>query len=216
MNTESYILPYPYKAYKMCFRSENFSSYKERVFGLVKKNMSSTSIEKFADNCFPLLSNSNSNTEVKQWILDHSDKFVVIPDFSGLEFGVQIIEEYDEIGVRFPLEINEYDKDLYPGYNEDEFKIMSTIEKLQWMYEHCEFIPIRTIFEDVHDGDSHKFSHIKKDPYAMDLLKPYLETVKYKPNENVYYYIKFNPRTSEHYLRRDCIASPKRNRREAN
>lgn len=216
MDYTSYILPYPYAAYTMHNRSEDFSSYKDKIFGWVKENTSSTSIDRFAESAFPLLRKSDDNQKIEQWILDHSDKIVVIPDFSGLAFGIQIMEAYEEIGVRFPIEIDEQDKQLYPGYNEEEFKVMSTIERLDWMYGHCEFVPIRTIYEDIHDGYSHKFSHIKRDMFSMDLLKPYLENVQYQPNDNVYYYIEFNPRTAEHYLRRDHVSSPTRNRREDN
>jgi len=145
---------------------------------------------------------------------DHSDKLRCIGDFSGLEFGITFDEETERVLLRYPTITERNNIKLYPNYNEDEFRSKSFIEKLDWMYEYCEFIPYRLALETIFiDGyQSHKYSHIKKDSYAMKLLEKYLNNGEYEPKDDIYYYIKYSKKTSSYYLKRDLVKSPRKNK----
>ncbi len=212
MDLTNYILPYPYEAYTQYKRRESFDKYKETIYGWVKKSIWNIDILNNIDNMFSLVQHSDKNNAIKQWIISHIDKCKYIGDFSGLEFGIQIDEESESVSLRFPCYIEDVDIDLYPGYDESVFKDMNIIAKLEWMYENCEFIPFRVIHEDIsiQDERSHKFSHIKRDNWVMQMLDEYLKELKYPPNDNVYYFFGFNSKTRTRYLKRDLEKSPKR------
>lgn len=213
MDLTNYILPYPYEAYTKFERRESFDKYKERIYGWVKKNTWNMDILKNIDDMFSLVQNSDKNNTIKKWIVEHIEKCRYVGDFSGLEFGIQINEESENISLRFPCYIEEVDKVLYPGYDEMSFKDMDMMARLEWMYENCEFIPFRVIYEDISVSDeerSYKFSHIKRDTYVMRLLEKYISDLKYQPSDNVYYFIGFNTKTKTWYLKRDLDKSPKR------
>lgn len=212
MDLTNYVLPYPYEAYTKYERRESFDKYKEKIYGWVSKNTWNMDILKNIDDMFALVQNSDKNNTVKQWLVNHIDKCRYIGDFSGLEFGIQISEESESIVLRFPCYIDENDKALYPGYDEMSFKDLSIIDKLEWLYENCEFIPFRVIYEEISlsDDRSYKFSHIKRDNWAMRMLDSYLNGLKYHPNDNAYYFIEFNAKTRVWYLKRDLQKSPKR------
>lgn len=212
MDLTDYIMPYPYAAYTKYERRESFDKYKEKIYGWVNKNSWNIDFLKSIDDTFALVQNTDENNIIKQWIVEHIDKCRYIGDFSGLEFGIQIIEESESVNLRFPCCIDSIDKVLYPEYDEMLFKDLCIITKLEWMYKNCEFIPFRVISEDISltDGKSHKFSHIKRDNWVMQMLGSYLNGLKYKPNDNVYYFIEFNSKTKVWYLKRDLEKSPKR------
>lgn len=213
MDLTKFILPYPYAAYSKFERnhSKDFISYKQQIYGWVDKNTCKLNIYDEVQKMFELISDSEENRSVKQWILNHLEKFVYINDFSGLDFGVIISEEYDYIMTRFPQYIDDIDKPLYHNYDEDIFKNMDILTRLEWMYENCDFIPIRSlrVTIEVSDYQSYKFYLIKRDKYMMRLLDDYLTNLQYPPNDNVYYFIKYNLKTHSYYLKRDVILSPK-------
>jgi hypothetical protein len=212
MDLTDYIMSYPYAAYTKYERRESFDKYKEKIYGWVRKNTWNIDFSKSIDDMFELVQNTDENNIIKQWIVEHIDKCRYIGDFSGLEFGIQIIEESESVNLRFPCRIDSTDKVLYPGYDEMLFKDLCIIAKLEWMYKNCEFIPFRVISEDISltDERSHKFSHIKRDNWVMQMLGSYLNGLKYKPNDHVYYFIEFNAKTRVWYLKRDLEKSPKR------
>lgn len=214
MDLTNYILPYPYEAYTKYERNRTgFEQYKEKIYGWVKGNDWNIDILKNIDEMFSIVQYSDKNNAIKKWIVEHIDKCKYIGDFSGLEFGIQIIEESESVCLRFPCYIDDVDKVLYPGYDEMEFKDMDTITKLEWMYKNCEFIPLRVIHEDISVSNierSYKFSHIKRDTCAMQLLEKYFNDLEFQPSDNVYYFIGFNSKTRTWYLKRDLNKSPKR------
>lgn len=151
----SYILPYPYEAFHTfnrnyhIRRSKSFEEYKSKIYGWVEKNtITSDYINSRIENSFNYVSNTDDETrdKIKTWLFDHMDKVKYIGDFSGLGFGVQIKEEEKAITLVYPTHISEIDKQLYPNYDEELFKHMDVLDKLEWMYNNCEFIPFRIIY----------------------------------------------------------------------
>lgn len=212
MNLTSNILPYPYEAYTKFNRqhTHGFDSYKNQIYGWVENNTSSVDIKSRIDIAFSYVEDSEYNKDIKEWLLSHIDKLRYIGDFSGLDFGLQIMEEYERVSFRYPSHISEEDIQLYQSYNENTFKEMNCINRLEWMYTYCEFIPFRIIYEDYYeDNCSHKFSHIKRDSYTMSKIKGYLENAKFQPRDEIYYFILFSPKTKSYYLKRDLCKSPK-------
>ena len=211
MDLTPYILPYPYEAYTKFNRSrkESFDKYKDKIYSWVENNTSSMDITKHIENAFSYIEDSKINIAIKEWFYNHSDKLRYIGDFSGLDFGIQFEEEYEKTSIRFPMRIDEEDKQLYPSYDENIFKSMQIISRLEWMYSNCEFIPFRIIYEDIYVNNyySHKFSHIKKNKYIMDLLKGYIENLNFQPKDDVYYFVMYNK--LGYYLKRDLDKSPK-------
>ena len=208
-NLESYILPYPYEAYDEHNRLQNhsFEEYKNKIYSWVKQNSCRGNMEKLA---VAIRENIN-DIDIQKWLLNHLDNLKYIFDFSGLCFGIQFEQQLDEFSIRFPRCIRENDKQLYPQYDEESFINMGILDKLEWIYSNCEFIPFRIIFEDFYDSDSHKFSHIKSDTKIMEMLKDYLAGLQYPPSDNVYYYIHFDSKKKRWYLSRDLHMSPKQN-----
>lgn len=213
MDLTQYILPYPYEAYNKYNRArKEFEIYKNTIYGWVMRNTSSMSVSSHIDHAFSYIEKTNQNTSVKSWLLKHSDKLRYIGDFSGLEFGIIFDEESEKILIRFPSHIDTDDIPLYPSYDENVFKDMDIVDKLEWMNTHCEFIPFRVIYEDIwsDDGISHKFSHIRRNVHAMNLLSNYLKNTKFQPNDSVYYFIYHDRKNSDYYLKRDLEKSPKK------
>lgn len=148
MDLTNYILPYPYKAYTIYERRISFDKYKEKIYGWTNKNTcNDIDILKNINNMFSLVQYSDKNNDIKQWIVRHIDKCRYISDFSGLEFGIQIDEEYKRVNLRFPRYIDDDDKVLYPKYDKTLFRSLNIINQLEWMYENCEFIPFRVIYK---------------------------------------------------------------------
>ncbi|MBO5435374.1 hypothetical protein J6A31_06120 [bacterium] len=214
MNLTDYILPYPYEAYDHFHRSqESFKAYKDKIYNWVKKNTSVFSMKVNIAIAFDHIPDTEYHRTIKEWFVANSDKLKCINDFSGLGFGVRFDERLEKISVKHPMYIKDEDNVLYPSYDEAAFREMSLIDKLEWMKEHCEFIPFDTDCEyAIDDTVSHKFSHIKRDEQMMFMLKDYLDNIAFKPNDNVYYFIRYSCRTSSFYLERDLSLSPKRNR----
>lgn len=138
-------------------------------------------------------------------------------DFSGVCFGISFDQRSGNIGIHFPGYIDSIDKPLYPGYDEKEFKKLNSIQKLNWMYSNCDFIPFKPSYEFIREncGYSFKYSHIKRDNNMMKRLKGYLKKCENQPNDDVYYYINFIICEDEdiihmrYYLTRDLEKSPK-------
>ena len=209
MNLTNYILPYPYEAFnKFERRFHSFEEYRDLVYGWASKNtdsfMTRHLLERL-DDIFDLIEKTQIKEEIKTWIIAHIDKIRYISDFSGLAFGIQVDERCESINLCFPTFIKECDAELYPMYDENTFKNLSIIDKLNWIYEHCEFIPFRILYENicVNSIESHKFSHIKKDSTIMAMLQEYFHNAEFQPNDNVYYFVCYDWHHAKYYLRRD-------------
>lgn len=208
-----YVLPYPYEAYtEFKRRDKSFEDYKNKIFGWVEENTMQCDVAQYINSIFSIFSeNSEYYNSIKMWLLNHLDKIRYIGDFSGLAFGVQVDEENESVSVRRPGYMTEEDKVLYPDYDEDLLNDMDIINKLEWLYKHCEFIPFCILHEDIWLPDaSHKFSHIKRNKFVMNHLNNYLANSKFQPSDNVYYFLRFNSKTGGYYLKRDLDKSPKR------
>lgn len=216
MDLTKLILPYPYEAYSTLERiGVNFEEYKRKIYGWVENNSLGVIISENINEVFNLVKPLDENNLIKEWLLKHVNKLRYIGDFSGLAFGIAIVEETEGIELRYPYYIDVDDKDLYPGYDEVLFREMDVIAKLDWMHEHCEFIPFRVLYEDISltDNKSHKFSHIKRDKWVMRLLDPYINGLQYQPSDEAYYFICFDSKTNTRYLKRDLDKSPKFSKR---
>lgn len=210
-NLEPYILPYPYEAYDEFNRMQNyiFEEYKNKIYSWVKKNSWNYCKETLTVYIRSCDDDSEFNKDIQEWLFNHLDKIRYIFDFSGLSFGIQFEQRLNQFDIRYPIYIRENDKPLYPSYDEKTFGYMGIIDKLEWMYDHCEFIPFRIIVEDLYDEYSHKFSHIKTNTDIMEKLVDYLVGLQYSPSDNVYYYICFDSKKKRWYLKRDLRMSPK-------
>lgn len=213
MDLTNFVLPYPYEAYTRFNRTrEKFEEYKDKINGWVLSNtVLLPDMASYVKQSFSYVERNHMNREVPNWILSHLDKIRYIGDFSGLDFGIVIDEEKESVYIRFPSCIEEVDKPLYPDYDEVSFCNMGIIERLEWMNEHCDFIPFRVIHEDIciSGTHSHKFSHMQRNSCIMELLKPYLESSKYLPRGHIYYSIEYNTVSNQYYLKRDLDKSPK-------
>ena len=207
-NPKQFILPYPYAQFSQVNRFwQTFDSYKNKIYGWVRENTINKSRAEFK-NIMSLLETSSTNNVIKDSILENLGKIRYIYDFSGLEFGVQIDEREEKLIFRYPCPLDE-DRVLYPNYNSKEFEKISAVQKLEWMYTYCEFVPFRVIREDFTDRHiSHKFSHLLEDPYSMQLLDDYLRKTKYMPRKDIFYYVRCD-RHGNYYLKRDLAMSPK-------
>lgn len=205
-----YILPYPYEAYDHHCRSilRDFDEYRNMIYGWVEKNTFNVSTDFIIDK-FDKFGNIQTNQIVKLWVQEHPDKVRYIPDFSGLAFGICIDERVEKVYVRYPHISKEEDKVLYPDYDQEVFESMDITAKLDWMNEHCVFIPFRVLHEIIEvGGDSYKFSHIKNNNRMMQYLSEYLSKLDFQPKDDVYYYICANKHGFV-YLKRDLNMSPK-------
>lgn len=214
MDTKDFILPYPYEAYTkfnslMNNRSGGFQAYKEKIYKWVESNTSNRDITVMIDFAFSAVEENHDTKKIKEWFMNHSDKLRFMYDFSGVEFGVIFRERIEKMSIIYPSISYADDKVLYPGYDHEIFADKDFISKLDWLYENSEFIPFRVISDDLHDDYSHKFSHIKQDEYFMKKLSDYLGRCHHQPNDEVYYFIKYNQHTSSYYLKRDLDMSPK-------
>lgn len=202
-------LPLPYESYydyKTIFSTVD--DYRRTLLEWRHKNCSKRPIETDVTHMMDAADQTNVTNKIRQWMIDHIDKLVYLYDFSGMKFGLYV-DQRTELFHILDLEYASKERLLrYPQYDADHYLSLSVFGKLDWMYDNCEFIPIRLLTEDVLDDQSHKWSHIKKDPYAMKLLEAYLDSAKYSPNDDVYYYIRYG--TYGRFLKRDLEMSPKK------
>jgi len=143
------------------------------------------------------------NKEIKQLIYDNMHKIRYVtngeiwPFFSVKVF---ISERTESISV------------IVPNRKDDPFFSDKTdYEILEWAFENIQFVPIMVRDEEFEPNKvSHKWSHLRKNKDILLKLKKYLEIADYKPNYNVYYYIKHIERKGQHiwYLKRDVNMSP--------
>ncbi len=93
-----------------------------------------------------------------------------------MAFLLCLSEERENCSVLFPttVDIEEYKKD--GEYAVSNFKRKALLEKLNWLYENCKFIPIVVAFESICIGGQYKFSYIKKNKSAMITLKEFLKS----------------------------------------
>lgn len=209
-----HILPYPYRQYTSIEqRYGDFKNHKKRVYnwaygstpihGVDQRKLSAVLCEVYVW----LYDEIDELGLIVDWCFNHIDKLKYMTDFSGVEFGIKFNLQDDSISIVYPTPFPQ-DEKFYPGFNTNEFKKFSIIEKLNWMYEHCAFIPVRRICMCVDEGGSHKFKHIKTDLFVCKELSGYLNATQYQPNDNVYYHVWWN-RKHGHYLKRDLNRSPK-------
>lgn len=202
-------LPLPYDAYEDC---QTFiktpEDYRNKLTGWRTKNQSTRPIEDSINLMMDCAERNPITIAIRKWMLDHKDKLVYIYDFSGLCFGLYVDERTEQFHI-MDLEYASKERlSRYPQYDPYHYSSLDVFGKLNWMYDQCEFIPIRLIHEDIIDDESHKWSHIKKDDYAMRLLDAYLDKIEHSPRDNVWYYIQFG--TYGYYLKRDKFKSPKK------
>lgn len=209
MNIDPINLPLPYEAYDECRSiSSTIEDYRNTLIGWKTKNQSKRPIEDDINMMMDCAEKNPITIGIREWMLDHKDKIVYIYDFSGMRFGLWVEERTEQFYIH-DLEYSSREiRSLYPQYDPDHYLSLDVFGKLNWLYDNCEFIPIRLVCENVTDSDSHKWSHIKKDRYAMKLLDTYLDNVKYPPRDNTWYFIQFG--TYGYYLKRDTLRSPKK------
>lgn len=208
-------LPFPYLNYQNMRGPlvDNPAKYKKMVLGWINKNKSRHTID--AERIDSLLSVLRGNIPegVREWMVDHADKLIEISDFSGLSFGIELHEREEALFIHCPLTDYNSNDDWYIY---EDFKDQSLIGMLGWLYDNCEFVPIRIVHETFHDrGESHKWSHIKDNELLMESLGSFLAGLEYPPKDDVYYYIKIN-RNADEYLKRDNIKSPRQHTESRN
>lgn len=212
-NLEKYILPIPYSPYDKHEQRVRFEEYKDKIEGWVAKNKLALNKEQKLqrlERYFSCLHDSEDKfTSIYMLLVQNIDKVELLPDFSGVSFGITIDERLEQLYVNCAiLQI----KELLPNYNREQFKELSQYQQVKWLLENSEFIPIRCFYEDIdtYGKDSYKFSHIKKDREVMNKLSSFLENRKYAPSDNAYYFIDYNLITKKWYLMRDLEMSPKK------
>ena len=209
-----YVVPYPYEGYERFerHRYNSFDEFKRTIFDWVHRNKASEPISRYYNyilDIFPDIMNPSlkDNKKVLHWMSAHCEKIFEFKDFSGIGFGIIIDEKLETVRFLVPHPTEE-DKELYPGYDFAKFDKMSITDKLKWFNDHCEFIPIRIYYEDFEDGYSHKYSHIKKNLGYLGLTE-YISQAKFKPSDNVYYFI-CHDHKGNIWLQRDLEKSPRR------
>ena len=207
----NYVVPYPYEGYERFERRRNsFAEFKRIIFDWVHRNKASEPISRYyISNIFTDIMNPRlkDNKKILHWMFAHREKIFEFKDFSGIGFGIIIDEKLETVRFLVPHPTEE-DKGLYPDYDFAEFDKMSIIDKLKWFDDHCEFIPIRMCYEDFEDGDSHKYSHIKKNLGYLGLVE-YISKSQFTPSDNVYYFI-CHDHKGNIWLQRDLEKSPRR------
>ena len=211
-NLNNYIIPYPYEGYDHFerYRYNSFDEFKRTIFDWVCQNKASEPIPRYyISNIFTHIMNPSlkDNKKVLHWMFAHREKIFEFKDFSGIGFGIIIDEKLETVRFSVPHPTEE-DKELYPDYDFAEFDKMSIIDKLKWFDDHCEFIPIIMCYEDFKDGDSHKYSHIKKNLGYLGLVE-YISKSQFTPSDNVYYFI-CHDNKGNIWLQRDLEKSPRR------
>lgn len=211
-------IPMPYAAYDVEQRLlyESFETYKNTIINWVAAKTVSLYPADLEDCISDMFIDTLDNKfdAVGKKLFQYSDKVRILKSFTGLAFGVQIYEDQEKIEIRTPMIAEESDLLLYPGYNEVEFKKLNIIEKIDWMYEHCLFIPICLYSEDLYDGNSHKYSHIKRNNDIMEGISAYLESMDYPPADDIYYFIEKGKKGI--FLKRDNNKSPKKSKDTSN
>lgn len=208
----NYVIPYPYAGYELFerYRFNSFDEFKRTIFDWVHQNKASEPISRYyISNIFTDIMNPRlkDNKKVLHGMFAHREKIFEFKDFSGIGFGIIIDEKLETVRFSVPHP-SEEDKELYPGYDFAKFDKMSITDKLKWFNDHCEFIPIIIYYENFEDGDSHKYSHIKKNLGYLGLVE-YISQAKFKPSDNVYYFIRHDHKGNI-WLQRDLEKSPRR------
>ena len=203
-------LPYPYEIYEM-HKSLTTAEYVKLITGWVKKNTLNIDIDKKLELIQSIVEKTHTNQKVIELLTQHKDRIRCMADLSGLAFAVIVNEAEESITLRFPSPYGIY-HEYYNGYDANKFMKLDIDDKIRWLIDHCEFIPllIRRERLDPNDGISHKFSHIRMDKHIMDLLKPWMDSIKYIPNDRNYYFIRHTMLNGKYqwYLQRDTDASP--------
>ncbi len=210
--TSYYKLPFPIRQYNIFEREQyGFDDYKKLVTNNLKFS-TKTVVNKTEtiNNYYEKYCNKNSRIIrlIIDYLLDNISKVKIMDSLEPVEFGIGISERFGTIEFIYPTCIHFDDTNLYTNYNEDEFYNMRVFEKLEWLRGNCEFIPVCILKEDFEDGESHKYSHIKKSKYAID-IKRYVDKLEYPPADNNYYFIKYDKNNKYYYLKSDCNLSPK-------
>ena len=203
-------LPWPYSSFKSMNIGTSMDTpgkYKKTVKGWIEKNTSRNDIKKDINEMMDTAVGHETES-IRKWLLDHSDRVRYIWDFSGICFGIQVFERTEDLHITTPMD------DYRDGkmFDSKTFKALSLMDQLEWMLKNLEFIPIRCLREDIDPFDtrvSHKWSHIKRNKYVMKQLAHFLDTSKFPPSDNIYYFIKID-RNRNVYLKRDEDMSPKK------
>jgi len=147
MDLTKYILPYPYQAYDHSRRDHrSFDNYKEKIIKWVDVHTYGDIRFEVKVNYDDCISKTKTNTEMYEWMLSHTDKIRNMGGLSGVMFGIIFDKCTGNIRIHFPSDVDIEDIPLYPGYDEKEFRELDHIQKLEWMYSNCEFIPFTAIY----------------------------------------------------------------------
>ena len=145
--------------------------------------------------------------EIVDWMINNPESFEIVKDFSGYDFGVEIEERLGRVYFRSPLL---FDEEIYQGFNARQFYNMGIEEKLSFIRNGCNYIPVKIIEEKFYvDNLSHMWSHIKLDKDLMKDLDKYMQTSKFAPRFQVFYFIRYDAERDMVYLKRDYSESPR-------
>lgn len=132
-------ISYPYDQYLEEMNIISFDEFKEMTYEKVERNKIERDVDFESD--FRIVFRHPKQEEVKEWCKSHSDKILPINDFTGVEFGIGLSIQDNSIFIVTPPMIADEYPDLYPDYKTYQFSKMDILEQLEWMYQHCEFIP---------------------------------------------------------------------------
>ena len=141
------------------------------------------------------------------WLISNPDRFEIVSDFVGYDFGIDIEERLGRAYFRNPLI---YDEEIYEGYSKHQFQKWDVATKLEYIANTSNYVPVVIQKENFYaDNLSHMWSHIKNDKETMKDLEKYLQTSRFVPRFHVYYFIRYDASKDMVYLKRDYDESPK-------
>lgn len=199
-------LPYPFEPWTSTNKTlySSFEEYAEAVHSAYMKNTREFTVDKYLNWIGKYLKPNYTQKALGEWVAAHYDKIRYFRDLSWMSFGIVMDEASERVYVNFPESIREVDEELFPGYDEQTFRSMNIIQKLDWMYQNCEFVPFGIRHECFCGADEsvpHLFSHIRRDEELMAKLQPFLSRMQYKPVDRNWYTICHNSR-GFYYLKR--------------
>lgn len=144
------------------------------------------------------------------FLKDNINRLIMYEDINDLSFVLGFDMRLEKIKMIYPHMI--YDESFYEGYDPSEFMKLNDYNKLLWMYNNLEFIPITVYDENFNDNLSHKFSHIKNNEGTYEKIKDFVDNSEYYFNNNAFYYIIRNYKNNSYILKRDTNLSPYNNK----
>ena len=171
--TSYYKLPFPIRQYNIFEREQyEFDDYKKLITNNLKFS-TKTVVNKTEtiNNYYEKYCNKNSRIIrlIIEYLLDNISKVKIMNSLDSVAFGIGISERFSTIEFIYPTCIHFDDTNLYTNYNEDEFYNMRVFEKLEWLKENCEFIPVCILKEDFNIIDNYKD--------ATNMLRQYRDSI---------------------------------------